>query len=81
MTKAAIREAGWDALVERLGLVGALRFFREYGLGSGDYTKKHQEWAARISDKELFALIEKARAERQMKHKKAGNSPIRSRRS
>jgi len=65
LTDSALREAGWDALVERLGVAGALRFLRESRIGEGDYTKIHQAWAASISRKELFKLVEKARIEPQ----------------
>ena len=61
LTDAALREAGWDALVKKLGVAGALRFMQESKIGQGDYTKVHQAWAASISRKELFELLEKAR--------------------
>ena len=77
MTKTALHEAGWDALVQRLGVAGALRFFMESGLGKGDYTKKHQEWAAKISRKELFALVEKARRERRLELKQGSEGQAR----
>jgi hypothetical protein len=64
LTDSALREAGWDALVKKLGVAGALRFLRESRIGEGDYTKIHQAWATSISRKELFELVEKARAGR-----------------
>jgi len=79
LTDTALREAGWEALVQKLGVAGALRFFRTYGLGSGDYTKTHQQWASTISRKELFELVEKARTQgpakkRTGRQKKSGKS-------
>jgi hypothetical protein len=35
----ALREAGWDALVKKIGLVNATRFMLQYEPGYGDYTK------------------------------------------
>lgn len=35
----ALREAGWNALVESLGLVNATRFILQYESGYGDYTR------------------------------------------
>ena len=61
LTDSALREAGWDALVRRLGVAGALRFLQQSKIGEGDYTKTHQTWAASISRKELFELAAKAR--------------------
>lgn len=42
MTPVEIREAGFDALYDRLGPAGALRFMREFGTGRGDYTKERR---------------------------------------
>ena len=33
-----LRQAGWEALVNALGLVDAMRFINEYDPGRGDYT-------------------------------------------
>jgi len=39
----ALREAGWNALVENLGRVNATRFILQYESGYGDYTKIKKE--------------------------------------
>ncbi|GMT47455.1 MAG: hypothetical protein IEMM0007_1021 [bacterium] len=39
----ALREAGWNALVENLGIVNATRFILQYESGYGDYTKIKKE--------------------------------------
>jgi hypothetical protein len=39
LTDAEIRKRGWDALVERLGLAGALRFTMQTEAGAGDYVR------------------------------------------
>lgn len=36
---AALREAGWEALVKNIGLVNATRFILQYESGYGDYAK------------------------------------------
>lgn len=61
LTDSALLEAGWDALVKRLGVAGAVRFLQQAKIGEGDYTKTHQAWAASISRKQLFELVAKAR--------------------
>jgi hypothetical protein len=43
-TQAAIRAAGLDALKERLGRAGMVRFLRQFSSGSGDYTQERQAW-------------------------------------
>lgn len=35
----ALREAGWNALVETIGIVNATRFIMQFEPGYGDYTK------------------------------------------
>jgi hypothetical protein len=39
----ALREAGWNAPVENLGIVNATRFILQYESGHGDYTKIKKE--------------------------------------
>ncbi|VAX31678.1 hypothetical protein MNBD_NITROSPIRAE03-1116 [hydrothermal vent metagenome] len=39
----ALREAGWNALVENLGIVNATRFILQYESGYGDYIKIKKE--------------------------------------
>jgi len=43
MTPIEIQKAGWKALREKLGLVGALRFLLQYEKGQGDYTKLRRD--------------------------------------
>ena len=38
-TPMEIQDAGWKALRDHLGLVGALRFMLQYEKGQGDYTQ------------------------------------------
>jgi len=38
-TPMEIQDAGWKALRDHLGLVGALRFILQYEKGQGDYTQ------------------------------------------
>jgi len=39
LSGSALREAGWNALVNSLGLINATRFIMQYETGFGDYTK------------------------------------------
>lgn len=36
---AALRDAGWNALVKNIGLINATKFILQYESGYGDYTK------------------------------------------
>jgi hypothetical protein len=39
MTPAEIRKVGWEALREKLGIAGTLKFIFEYDRGAGNYTE------------------------------------------
>jgi len=39
LTGAALRDAGWNALVKSIGLINATRFILQYESGYGDYTR------------------------------------------
>jgi hypothetical protein len=41
-TISEVRETGWRALVERLGIAGATLFVLEYEKGYGDYTEERK---------------------------------------
>ena len=55
----ALREAGWDALVKRIGLVNATRFILQYESGYGDYTKIKKEILKGNSISDICKEIEK----------------------
>ena len=42
LTPAAIRKLGIEAITKELGPVGMIRFFQQYELGYGDYTKERE---------------------------------------
>lgn len=44
MTIPEIRKAGLDALRERLGPGGMLRFLQQFDPGHGDYTESRHAW-------------------------------------
>lgn len=43
MTPSEIRSVGFDALCDRLGPAGALRFMLQFRIGRGDYTKERRQ--------------------------------------
>jgi len=60
-TISEIKEAGWSALVERLGIAGATLFILEYEKGYGDYTEERKK----IFDKKKLDEIVKEIKEKQ----------------
>jgi hypothetical protein len=61
LTPQELRQAGWDALAEKLGPADALRFLAEYGGGSGDYTRERRAWSDHASEEAVFAGLAAAR--------------------
>ena len=43
MSVLQIKEAGIDALIKKLGLVGFIRFMNQYTMGSGNYTEEREK--------------------------------------
>lgn len=56
---AELRRAGWQALVNELGLADAMRFTSEYDPGRGNYTKDRH---AIIGDPTIGELVADTRA-------------------
>lgn len=59
-----IHREGLEALCERLGRAGMIRFLSQYGNGGGDYAKDRREWV------DGTTLTEIRQASRQPKRKK-----------
>ena len=60
LTPVEIQKAGWEALKNQLGLVGALRFLLQYEKGERDYTKLRREL---FKDETVESLIDRMRKE------------------
>lgn len=56
-----IRQEGWAALTERLGVAGAMRFMMQYDAGHGDYTVERH---ALFADLDLDRAIQAMKARR-----------------
>jgi hypothetical protein len=54
-----IDRAGRAALVRELGVVGALRFLRQFTTGQGDYTAERASFLGDETLEELFEQVEK----------------------
>ena len=56
LTLDEIRREGLDALRERLGQAGMIRFLAQFDNGRGDYTQERREWVDRTSLDDLRKL-------------------------
>lgn len=61
--RSELRARGFRALVNALGWVDAVRFLREYDLGSGDYTKERESLLPDLRIDEMVAEIERIQKE------------------
>jgi hypothetical protein len=61
LTDAEIRALGWEALVEKLGAAGALRFAIQTERGHGDYSELRHAALGALSVDELVARVRKSR--------------------
>jgi hypothetical protein len=52
-----IRKAGLEALIERLGPEGTLRFLQQYNPGQGDYTAERHQWLDSLTLEEIEKSI------------------------
>jgi hypothetical protein len=56
LTPDEIQRQGLQALREKLGRAGMIRFLQQFESGSGDYARERHAWVDRTSLKDLRAL-------------------------
>lgn len=59
-----IRRQGWEALTERLGVSGAMRFMMQYDPGYGDYAAERERLLADVTFEDAVRWIEEHQADR-----------------
>jgi hypothetical protein len=64
MTPIELQRAGLEALREKLGLSGMMRFIRQFESGKGDYTADRQQWLDGVKIEEVKAQLDHLRHER-----------------
>ncbi len=64
LTLERIRREGLEALRERLGQAGMIRFLAQFDNGGGDYAKDRQEW---VDDTSLAEIRESSRSSKRRK--------------
>jgi hypothetical protein len=58
MTLLEIRREGFQALLDRLGPAGTIRFLQQYDPGRGDYTRDRHLWLDSLGDDETVAAVQ-----------------------
>lgn len=54
---------GFKALVDALGYADAIRFIKQFDLGSKDYTKERQQWLDKMSLEDIWADIQQRQSQ------------------
>ena len=57
----AVRNAGINALIEDLGITGAINFIRQFDMGYGDYTKERAQTKDNMSVEDIVSEIKQRR--------------------
>ena len=63
MTLHELRREGLQALLDRLGPAGTVRFLQQYDMGRGDYTKERRRWLDGVTIDEVVEDIERRRGQ------------------
>ena len=58
LTPAELNARGFNALIDALGYVDAVRFLKQFDNGSGNYTLERAQWLDRLSLDEIVADIQ-----------------------
>ncbi len=56
-----IRREGLEALRERLGVAGMVRFLQQFETGAGDYASERHAWVDKTSLDDVKAMVQKRR--------------------
>jgi len=54
---------GFKALIDALGYVDAIRFIKQFDLGSGDYTKERQQWLGQLNLEDIWTDIQQRQSQ------------------
>ena len=61
MSLREIRQEGVQALLDRLGPAGTVRFLQQYELGRGNYTKERHQWLDGVTIDDVVDDIDRRR--------------------
>jgi hypothetical protein len=70
LTQHEIYIQGLEALRERLGRAGMIRFLQQFETGQGDYAQERHEWVDRLTLDELRKQVEVGKTAKKRRKKK-----------
>jgi hypothetical protein len=63
MKQTEIRQQGYKALIDSLGVANTLRFLQQLGVGYGDYTKERHQWLDQLSIEDFRSYVRDQQSE------------------
>ena len=57
-TQREVIQKGYEALVQALGPVDAIRFIQHFSPGKGNYTEERHQWLDPVTSEEFFAQMQ-----------------------
>lgn len=60
-----IRQKGYKALIDALGVAGTLRFLQQLGVGYGDYTTERHQWLDQLTIDDFRNYVKQKKVEEQ----------------
>jgi len=67
MTPIELQRKGFQALVNSLGIVDAIRFIHQYDSDSGNYTEERHQWLDKLTMDDILTDLEKIQKEKENK--------------
>jgi hypothetical protein len=62
MTLAELNRQAFKTLMDSFGYINAIRFFKQFDMGSGDYAHERHQWLEDLSMEEIWTDIQKRQA-------------------
>ncbi len=60
-----IRQQGYKALIDALGVAGTLKFLQQLEVGYGDYTKERHQWLDKLTMDDFHNYVKPRKVEQQ----------------
>jgi len=54
-----IRQQGYKALIDTLGIAGTLKFLQQLEVGDGDYTKERHQWLDQLTIEDFYDYVKR----------------------
>lgn len=63
MKQTEIRQQGYKALIDSLGVANTLRFLQQLGVGYGDYTQERHQWLDQLTMEDFRDFVRRKSSE------------------